>query len=45
MDLLDVQTALTEARLAEIQVAYKNILSGYLIKRAAGDRVWMTGTK
>ncbi|MGE5498110.1 MAG: TolC family protein [Syntrophothermus sp.] len=45
MDLLDVQTALTEARLSELQVAYKNILSGYLIKRAAGDRVWMTGAK
>ncbi|MCU7494599.1 MAG: TolC family protein [Ignavibacteria bacterium] len=40
LDLLDAQTELTEARLSELQIIYKNIMSRYQLQRAAGDRLW-----
>lgn len=40
LDLLDAQTGLTEARLSELQIIFKNILSRYQLQRAAGDKIW-----
>lgn len=40
LDLLDAQTGLTEARLSELQIIYKNIMSRYQLERAAGDKIW-----
>ncbi|MCU7491743.1 MAG: TolC family protein [Ignavibacteria bacterium] len=40
LDLLDAQTGLTEARLSELQIIYKNIMSRYQLQRAAGDKLW-----
>ncbi|MGE5432768.1 MAG: TolC family protein [Syntrophomonadaceae bacterium] len=40
LDLLDAQTGITEARLSELQIIYKNIMSRYLLQRAAGDKLW-----
>lgn len=40
LDLLDAQTWLTEAKLSELQIIYKNIISRYQLQRAAGDKLW-----
>lgn len=40
LDLLDVQTGLTEAQLSELQIAYRNLVSFYQLKKAVGDKVW-----
>ncbi|MGE5350774.1 MAG: TolC family protein [Acidobacteriota bacterium] len=40
LDLLDAQTGITEARLSELQIIYKNIISRYQLQRAAGDKLW-----
>lgn len=40
MDLLDAQTALAEARLSQLQIIYKNVITDFMLKRAIGDKVW-----
>jgi outer membrane protein TolC len=40
LDLLDAQTNLSEAKLSELQLIFKNILAYYNLQRAIGKRVW-----
>ena len=40
LDLLDAQTNLSEAKLSELQLIFRNILAFYNLQRAIGKRVW-----
>lgn len=40
LDLLDAQTGLTEARLSELQIIYRNIMANYMLQKAVGDKLW-----
>jgi|ERR1035437_195119 outer membrane protein TolC len=40
LDLLDAQTNLSEAKLSELQLIFKNLLAYYNLQRAIGKRVW-----
>ena len=40
LDLLDAQTALEQARLADLQSLYGFVLSKYGLRRAVGERIW-----
>ena len=40
LDLLDAQTNLSEAKLSEKQLIFRNILAYYNLQRAIGKRVW-----
>jgi outer membrane protein len=40
LDLLDAQTNLSEAKLSELQIIFRNILAYHNLQRAAGKRVW-----
>ena len=40
LDLLDAQTNLSEAKLSELQIIFRNILAYYNLERAIGKRVW-----
>jgi|CZKP01.1.fsa_nt_gi outer membrane protein len=40
LDLLDAQTNLSEAKLSELQLIFRNILAYYNLQRAIGKRVW-----
>ena len=40
LDLLDAQTNLSEAKLTELQLIFRNILAEYNLERAIGKRVW-----
>jgi len=40
LDLLDAQTNLSEAKLSELQIIFRNILAYYNLQRAIGRRVW-----
>jgi outer membrane protein TolC len=40
LDLLDAQTNLSEAKLSELQIIFRNILAYYNLQRAIGKRVW-----
>ncbi|MGE5399325.1 MAG: TolC family protein [Ignavibacteriales bacterium] len=40
LDLLDAQTGLTEAKLSELQIVFRNIINRYALQKAAGDIVW-----
>jgi outer membrane protein TolC len=40
LDLLDAQTNLSEAKLSEVQIIFRNILAYYNLQRAIGKRVW-----
>jgi outer membrane protein TolC len=45
LDLLDAQTNLSEAKLSELQIIFRNILAYYNLQRAIGKRVWETELK
>jgi outer membrane protein TolC len=40
LDLLDAQTNLSEAKLSELQLIFRNILAYYNLQRTIGKRVW-----
>jgi len=40
LDLLDAQTNLSEAKLSELQIIFRNILAYYNLQRAIGKKVW-----
>jgi outer membrane protein TolC len=40
LDVLDAETALTQARLLNIQALYKSVLSYYAVKKAVGDKIY-----
>lgn len=40
LDLLDAQTNLSEAKLSEQQIIFRNILAYYNLQRAIGKKVW-----
>lgn len=40
LDLLDAQTNLSEAKFAELQLIYKNIMTNYALQKAAGKKLW-----
>jgi outer membrane protein TolC len=40
LDVLDAETALTQARLLNIQSLYKSVLGYYAVKKAAGDKIY-----
>jgi outer membrane protein TolC len=40
LDLLDAQTNLSEAKLSELQIIFKNILAYYNLQHAVGKRIW-----
>lgn len=40
LDLLDAQTNLSEAKLSELQLIFKNILAYYNLERSIGKRLW-----
>jgi outer membrane protein TolC len=40
LEVLDAQTALTQARLLNVQAIYKSIVSYYSVKKAAGDIIY-----
>jgi outer membrane protein TolC len=42
LDVLDAETALTQARLLNIQALYKSVLGYYAVKKAAGDKIYNT---
>lgn len=41
IEVLDAETALTQARLLNIQVTYKNIINYYSLRRAVGDKIFL----
>ena len=45
LDLLDAQTNLSEAKLSELQLIFRNILAYYNLQRAIGKRVWESELK
>jgi len=45
LDLLDAQTNLSEAKLTELQLIYRNILADYNLQRAIGKHVWEVEVK
>lgn len=45
LDLLDAQTNLSEAKLSELQLIFRNILAYYNLQRAIGNRVWESELK
>jgi outer membrane protein TolC len=40
LDVLDAETALTQARLLNIQALYKSVLGYYAVKKAIGDKLY-----
>jgi len=40
LDVLDAETALTQARLLNIQALYKSVLGYYAVKKATGDKLY-----
>jgi outer membrane protein len=40
LDLLDAETSMAQARLLNLQVLYKCILSNYMLRRAIGDKIY-----
>ena len=40
LEVLDAETALTQARLLNIQALYKSIINYYSLRRAAGDKIF-----
>ncbi len=45
LDLLDAQTSLSEAKLSELQIIYRNIMADYNLQRAIGKKIWTMDTK
>ncbi len=41
LEVLDAETALTQARLLNIQAMYQNIIGYYELRRAAGDKIFL----
>jgi outer membrane protein TolC len=40
LDVLDAETALTQARLLNIQTLYKSVLGYYTVRKATGDKIY-----
>jgi len=40
LDVLDAETALTQARLLNIQTLYKSVIGYYAVKKATGDKIY-----
>jgi outer membrane protein TolC len=45
LDLLDAQTSLSEAKLSELQIIYRNIMAYYNLQRAVGKKIWESELK
>jgi outer membrane protein TolC len=45
LDLLDAQTSLSEAKLSELQIIFRNIMADYNLQRAVGKKIWSTDIK
>ena len=45
LDLLDAQTSLSEAKLSELQIIYRNIMASYNLQRAVGKQIWSADIK
>jgi outer membrane protein TolC len=45
LDLLDAQTSLSEAKLSELQIIFRNIMADYNLQRAIGKKIWSTDIK
>jgi len=44
LDLLDAQTSLSEAKLSELQIIFRNIMADYNLQRAVGHKIWSADT-
>jgi len=45
LDLLDAQTSLSEAKLSELQIIFRNIMADYNLQRAVGKKIWSADIK
>ena len=45
LDLLDAQTSLSEAKLSQLQIIFRNIMADYNLQHAVGKKIWSVDAK